>query len=154
MTRQGNPKTLKRVGKTKNLKPYETSNFSKDLESQNEIRNLDLTTKGRGNPPTFRLFVAKITFFININKKITMEIIAEIEKKTARGGARQGAGRKRKGVWYYGFRARQEVHDILQAVEGSKADFINDCILKATGREQSLSSVEGSDTHGRSNEFK
>ena len=56
------------------------------------------------------------------------------EKKNGRGGARKGAGRKRKGVAYYGFRARQEVHEILQRVEGSKADFINDCILKATGK--------------------
>lgn len=63
-----------------------------------------------------------------------MEIIAEIEKTRGRGGSREGAGRKRKSVAYYGFRARQEVHDILQGVEGSKADFINDCILKATGR--------------------
>lgn len=63
-----------------------------------------------------------------------MEIVAEIEKKEGRGGARTGAGRKRKGVFYYGFRARQEVHDILKNVEGSKADFINDCILKAVGK--------------------
>lgn len=63
-----------------------------------------------------------------------MEIIAEIEKKSGRGGAREGAGRKRKSVAYYGFRATQEVHEILQTVEGSKADFINDCILKAMGR--------------------
>ncbi|MBQ9641854.1 MAG: hypothetical protein IJV06_09915 [Bacteroidaceae bacterium] len=63
-----------------------------------------------------------------------MEIIAEIEKNPTHGGARPGAGRKRKGVFYYGFRARQEVHDILKSVEGSKADFINECILKAAGR--------------------
>lgn len=56
------------------------------------------------------------------------------EKKNGRGGAREGAGRKRKGVAYYGFRARQDVHEILQRVEGSKADFINDCILKATDK--------------------
>lgn len=59
-----------------------------------------------------------------------MEIHAEIEKKQ-HGGAREGAGRKRKGVHYYGFRATQEVHDILSRVEGSKADFINACIVKA-----------------------
>lgn len=63
-----------------------------------------------------------------------MEFIAEIEKKSGHGGAREGAGRKRKSVAYYGFRATQEVHEILQTVEGSKADFINDCILKAMGK--------------------
>ena len=66
-----------------------------------------------------------------------MEFHAEIEKnekKEGWGGAREGAGRKRKSVAYYGFRATQEVHEILQTVEGSKADFINDCILKAMGR--------------------
>lgn len=59
-----------------------------------------------------------------------MEFHAEIEKKQ-HGGAREGAGRKRKGVHYYGFRATQEAHDILSRVEGSKADFINACIVKA-----------------------
>ena len=63
-----------------------------------------------------------------------MEFHVEIEKTAnKRGGARDGAGRKRKGVHYYGFRATQEVHDILTQVEGSKADFINQCILKAAG---------------------
>lgn len=67
-----------------------------------------------------------------------MEFHAEIEKEEKKegwGGAREGAGRKRKGVHYYGFRATQEVHDILSQVEGSKADFINSCILKASGQE-------------------
>ena len=72
-----------------------------------------------------------------------MEFIAEIEKeekkerkKSGWGGARPGSGRTRKGVWYYGFRATQEVHDILQAVQGSKTEFINRCILKATKSEK------------------
>ena len=64
-----------------------------------------------------------------------MEFHAEIEKAERGGkgwgGYRQGAGRKRKGVPYYGFRATQEVHDILSRLEGSMADFINECILKA-----------------------
>ena len=62
-----------------------------------------------------------------------MEFQEEIktEQKKGRGGAREGAGRKRKGVHYYGFRASQEVHDILSKVEGSKADYINKCILAA-----------------------
>lgn len=65
-----------------------------------------------------------------------MEFHAEIEKSgNGRGGAREGAGRKRKGVHYYGFRATQAVHDILARVEGSKADFINQCIIKAAGGE-------------------
>ncbi|MBQ7421322.1 MAG: hypothetical protein IJV27_04180 [Prevotella sp.] len=54
------------------------------------------------------------------------------KKKSGWGGRRPGAGRKGNGVQYYGFRAIQEVHDILQAVQGSKTDFINQCILKAT----------------------
>ena len=58
-----------------------------------------------------------------------MEFHGEIEKKQ-HGGARQGAGRKRKGVHYYGFRATQEAHEILSKVEGSKADFINACIVR------------------------
>ena len=65
-----------------------------------------------------------------------MELHAEIEKKDGWGGARKGAGRKRKGVHYYGFRATQQVHDILSKVEGSKADFINGCILKAYGMKE------------------
>ena len=65
-----------------------------------------------------------------------MEAHIEFEKKegTNWGGKREGAGRKRKGVHYYGFRATQEVHDILEKVEGSKADFIDQCILKAMGK--------------------
>ncbi len=59
-----------------------------------------------------------------------MEFHGEIEKKQ-HGGARQGAGRKRKGVHYYGFRATQEAHEILSKVESSKADFINACIVRA-----------------------
>ena len=37
-------------GKRKTQKPYETSDFIKDLESQNKIRSRNLTTKGRGKP--------------------------------------------------------------------------------------------------------
>ena len=54
------------------------------------------------------------------------------EKNTGWGGKREGAGRKSKSVKYYGFRATQEVFEILEAVEGSKSDFINDCILRAS----------------------
>ena len=56
----------------------------------------------------------------------------EEEKKTSkRGGARPGAGRKRSRVKSYAFHAPQEVYDILEAVEGSKSEFICQCILKA-----------------------
>ncbi len=48
------------------------------------------------------------------------------EKK--RGGARAGAGRKRKCVKRLYFSAAQDVLDIVNAVEGNKSDFINDCI--------------------------
>ena len=62
-----------------------------------------------------------------------MEAHFEIEQKAGRGGAREGADRKRKGVHYYGFRARQEVHEILSALDdGSKADCINDCIPRCS----------------------
>ena len=57
---QETPKTLKRVGKNENLKPYESHDFIKGLESQNEILNLDLTPNGEGNLPNFRFFAAKI----------------------------------------------------------------------------------------------
>lgn len=78
-------------------------------------------------------FRCKSTTNFSIKRQTLMEFHAEIEKKNGHGGARAGAGRKRKGVHYYGFRASQQVHDILEKIEGSKADFINECILKATG---------------------
>ena len=53
------------------------------------------------------------------------------EKKSNRGGARQGAGRKRTCVKSYAFHAPQEVYDILEAVQGSKSEFICQCIIKA-----------------------
>lgn len=56
------------------------------------------------------------------------------EKKSGRGGAREGAGRKRFSVKSYYLRATEEVAEILEAVEGSKSQFVNDCILKAMGR--------------------
>lgn len=55
------------------------------------------------------------------------------EKLPSWGGKRNGAGRKKTTAKYYYFSATQEVHDILQSVEGSKSKFINDCILKAHG---------------------
>lgn len=61
----------------------------------------------------------------------------EEEKAINWGGARKGAGRKRKYVKTYFFGATQEVHDILEALECNRAEFINRCILEAV-KETSL----------------
>lgn len=53
-------------------------------------------------------------------------------KKSGRGGAREGAGRKRKSVRNFGFRISAEADAILSRVEGSRADYINRCIVVAT----------------------
>lgn len=53
-------------------------------------------------------------------------------KKTKRGGARAGSGRKKTCVKSYAFHAPQEVYDILENVAGSKSDYINKCIILAT----------------------
>lgn len=55
-----------------------------------------------------------------------------MEEKKIRGGKREGAGRKRTSVKSYAFHAPQEVHDILEAVEGSKSAYICQCILIAS----------------------
>lgn len=55
----------------------------------------------------------------------------EQENKKSWGGKRAGAGRKRTAVKSYAFHAPQEVHDILEAVEGSKSAYICKCILMA-----------------------
>lgn len=55
----------------------------------------------------------------------------EIIEKTW-GGSRKGSGRKKTKAKYYGFNATPEVMQILEAVEGSKTDFINKCILEAS----------------------
>ena len=122
---KGMPKTLKRGGKMKTQRPYEARNFIKDLESQNEIWNRTLRLpKGGETLPTLG-FRCKYT-----KKQLTME--QQHEKKTGRGGARPGAGRKKKNiVKSYAFHAPQEVYDILEAVKGSKSEFICKCIIKA-----------------------
>lgn len=101
----------------KTQKPYETRNFIEDLESQNKIRNRNLTAKGRGVPPT-------LGFSKQRYKK-------NMEQQKKRGGKRPGAGRKKTTVKSYAFHAPKEVYDILEAVEGSKSDFICKCIIKA-----------------------
>lgn len=44
--------------------------------------------------------------------------------KNAHGGRRDGAGRKKTTAKRYGFNAPADVADILEAVEGSKSDYI------------------------------
>lgn len=86
---------------------------------------MDLTTKGEGNLPIFRFFSGKFTNYFSIMEEIT-------QKKSGRGGARPGAGRPRKNiVKSYAFHAPPEVHEILEKVQGSKSEFICQCILKA-----------------------
>lgn len=54
------------------------------------------------------------------------------EKNTGTwGGARDGAGRKKKCAKRMFFSASQEALDILNSLEGNKSDFINECIIKA-----------------------
>lgn len=50
------------------------------------------------------------------------------------GGARNGAGRKRKYVRNVFFSATQEVADILDQLEENRSDFINRCITQASGK--------------------
>ncbi len=55
----------------------------------------------------------------------------ESQKNKTWGGSREGAGRKKKCAKRMFFSASQEVLDILDALEGNKSDFINECIMKA-----------------------
>ena len=48
----------------------------------------------------------------------------EINSAPSRGGARQGAGRKRKASKSIALRIPEDVEKILDSVEGSKTDFI------------------------------
>ena len=50
-------------------------------------------------------------------------------KKNGWGGVREGAGRKKVMGRNFNFRALPEVETILNAVEGSKTDYINAAIL-------------------------
>lgn len=58
----------------------------------------------------------------------------EENKNTSKpwGGARKGAGRKKQYAKNLYFSATLEVLDILEAHEGNRSDFVNECILKAT----------------------
>ncbi len=55
----------------------------------------------------------------------------ETKETKSWGGAREGAGRKKKCAKRMFFSASQETLDILDALEGNKSDFINECIVKA-----------------------
>lgn len=46
------------------------------------------------------------------------------KEKNQHGGRREGAGRKKTTAKRYGFNAPEDVAAILEAVEGSKSDFI------------------------------
>ena len=48
----------------------------------------------------------------------------EVNSAPSRGGARQGAGRKRKSSKSIALRIPEDVEQILDSVEGSKTDFI------------------------------
>lgn len=50
------------------------------------------------------------------------------ESNKAWGGAREGAGRKKKYAKTFFFSATQDVADILDSVEGNRSDFINRAI--------------------------
>lgn len=50
------------------------------------------------------------------------------EKKTTRGGKREGAGRKRTAEGRIGLRIPKDVADILDGIEGSKTEFICEAI--------------------------
>ena len=59
------------------------------------------------------------------------------EKKSDWGGAREGAGRKKKYAKPYYFNATEEVMAILENIPSrQRTDFINKCILKAAGGEE------------------
>lgn len=58
----------------------------------------------------------------------------ENSSKPSWGGARSGSGRKKTAVKYYSFGATKEVADILEALDGSKTEYIIRCILFAQGR--------------------
>lgn len=51
------------------------------------------------------------------------------------GGARNGAGRKKKYARNVFFSATQEVADILAGLDGNRSDFINRCIVQSVGED-------------------
>ena len=85
-----------------------------------------MITKANGeekSSPLFTLLVCdKDSHFFICFKKMDEEI------KKKRGGARPNSGRKRTSVKYYGFKAPQEVCDILENIT-NKSAYICDAIL-------------------------
>ena len=55
--------------------------------------------------------------------------------KKARGGKREGAGRKRTTAKRYGFNAPQDVMDILEQIKGSTTGFVCDAIREKAERD-------------------
>ena len=71
--------------------------------------------------------MAKIFNYSDMLDKLEENMEPEV-KKDGRGGARHNAGRKKKGVKYYGFRATEEVFEILENVP-DKTSYICNAIL-------------------------
>ena len=81
-------------------------------------------------PPLLWVFVCKDTDLFSI-RQIFNVMSTNINKPVStRGGAREGAGRKKKCAKRMFFSASQETLDILNSLEGNKSDFINECIIK------------------------
>lgn len=57
--------------------------------------------------------------------------MSENQMKNTHGGKREGAGRKKSVTGrYFGFNSTKETQDILESLDGSKADFINRAIVE------------------------
>ena len=69
-----------------------------------------------------------------------MTELEETQKKK-RGGARIGAGRKKKCVKRLYFSASQEVLDALATIDGNRSDYICKCILKCTKADRTLNGM-------------
>ncbi len=68
--------------------------------------------------------MAKIVKYLEMLNNLEGNLPSEV-KKDGRGGARPNAGRKKKGVKYYGFRATEEVFEILENVPDKTAYICN-----------------------------
>lgn len=88
------------------------------------------------SPPLLWVFVCKDTDLFSIHQ--IFNIMSNLNEQTAKswGGARNGAGRKRKYVRNVFFSATQKVADILDQLEEDRSDFINRCIMRASGKDE------------------
>ena len=67
-------------GKMKTRIPYESRNFIKGLESQNKIRNRNLTTNKEGEtPPSFGFSKANVQLIFQLWKRLSLKNKAEAE---------------------------------------------------------------------------